>query len=411
VSSTAKRGGRSLGDIIAFLFKILAYFILGCIGFGLVVALFVFGVFSIGIFPMKDFLLTDGWQNLFAWGTLIFFIATPIIGILTWVIRRLAKIKTNRKMMRVSFLSLWLVGLFCFIALIVSVGRDFRHSNNVIEQEIALVNPSIAKLEVTSSSPNKKFYSNRFFRIEPFQGLDEDTVLVQNVSVHIVKSLNDSFKVTMMKLVQGRNKRSADTLAAMMNFNVTQMDSLLVLDRGILITRKDKFRNQRIVITVYVPVGKQIRVDRSVGWGNNVRFNGPWNDGDWDIDFEDTEEGWDQGVDYIMTATEGLVDQNGKPADEWKHPRAKKDKDNEDENGTMMNNEQDNYRYDKNTVPMKIDSLKLKMLQDQKRVKDSLQKAKDKIDKQLEKIEGGAGQPNAVVTYSVPAYNPMTILY
>ncbi|MEJ7588279.1 MAG: PspC domain-containing protein [Ferruginibacter sp.] len=79
--SFARRGSRSLGDIIIFLFKIFAYFILGCFAFAFVVGLFAFGILALGLFPMKDFLLRDGWQNAFAWGTLIFFIAIPIIGL------------------------------------------------------------------------------------------------------------------------------------------------------------------------------------------------------------------------------------------------------------------------------------------------------------------------------------------
>ncbi|MEO7523542.1 MAG: PspC domain-containing protein, partial [Ferruginibacter sp.] len=300
VGGVARRGGRSLGDIIVLLFKILAYFILGCIGFALVVGLFVFGVFSIGVFPLKDFVLTDGWQNIFAWGTLIFFIAVPIIGIITWIVRKIAKIKSNRKTMRLTFLGLWLIGLFCFISLIFSVGRDFRTVNSLNEQEIILSNPAINKLEITTVAPEQKFHRNRWFRMEPFQGLIEDTAMVQNISVHIVKSPNDSFRVTMLKMVNGRTKRYADTLASLINFNVTQRDSLLVIDRGIAITRQDKFRNQRIILTVYVPVGKQIRVNRNIGWGGGRISFGPWSDDDWDIDFEDVEYGWDRDEDYIM---------------------------------------------------------------------------------------------------------------
>jgi phage shock protein PspC (stress-responsive transcriptional regulator) len=297
--SIARRSSRSFGDIIALLFKIFAYFILGCIGFAFVVALFSLGIFAIGIFPVKDFVLTDGWQNAFAWGTLIFFIAVPIIGIITWLIRRITKTKTNRKLMRISFFSLWLIGVFSFIALIASVARDFKSGNTLAEQEIVLTNPSVSRLEITSSIPNQKYYNNRWFRMEPFEGLDDDTAFVKNVSIHIVKSPNDSFRVTMMKLVRGSKKRYADTLASMMNYNVVQNDSLLVVDKGIAITRQDKFRNQRIILTIYVPVGKQIKVNRNVGWGNDIHFDGPFNN-DWDIDFDDVEDGWDSNVDYIM---------------------------------------------------------------------------------------------------------------
>ena len=58
----------------------------------------------------------------------------------------------------------------------------------------------------------------------------------------------------MLKMANGNTRRYADTLASMIQFNVVQQDSILLLDRGIPITRKDKFRNQHIILTVYVPV-------------------------------------------------------------------------------------------------------------------------------------------------------------
>ena len=414
--SIARKSSRSFGDIIALLFKIFAYFILGCIGFAFVVALFSLGIFAIGIFPVKDFVLTDGWQNAFAWGTLIFFIAVPIIGIITWLIRRITKTKTNRKLMRVSFSSLWLIGIFCFVSLIVSVARDFKSGNTLSEQEIILTNPTVSKLELTSSVPNQKFYSNRWFRMEPFEGLDEDTAFVKNVSIHIMKSPNDSFRVTMMKMVRGSKKRYADTLAAMMNYNVQQNDSLLVVDKGIAITRKGKFRNQRIILTVYVPVGKQIRVNRNVGWGNDIHFDGPFSN-DWNVDFEDVEEGWDNNVDYIMKE-DGLHTLDGKPVDTWNRTRGRRTIEVNDgktrvlidENGININNEgDDNYRYNDKT-PLKInDSLQIKIDTDKQRVKDSLEKVKEKIDKQLEKLDVN-GKPTAFISHSLQAYNPLLIL-
>ncbi|CAN5887703.1 hypothetical protein BH11BAC4_BH11BAC4_25020 [soil metagenome] len=411
VGSVAKRSGRSLGDVIALLFKIFAYFILGCIGFAVVMALFGLGIAAIGLFPLKDFVLNGTWQNVFAWGTLIFFIATPIIGILTWIIRRLTKMRSRSKTMRFGFLALWFIGLFCFISLIASVSGDFRIANKETEQNVVLTNPGVKKLEITSSSPDKKFYRNRWFRLEPFENIEEDTALLKNISVHIIKSSNDSFRVTMIKMANGPDKVTANKLASLIEFNAVQMDSLLVIDKGIMINRTDKFRNQRVVITVYVPVGKQIRIDRSVGWGHDIHFGGPWSD-DRDIEFEDVEEGWDEGVDYVMKA-DGLYSvDDGKPAADWKHPKSKNGRDiNEDEHGVKMNiDSEDNYRYDKNNARGKIDSLKMKLDAEQKKIKDSLEKAKEKIDKQLEKIDGNTGKPTAFVSYSLPAYNPLLII-
>lgn len=407
VNTAARRSSRSFGDIIAMIFKIFAYFILGCIGFAVVMALFGLGIVSIGLFPLKDFVLKGGWQDVFAWGTLIFFIAAPIIGILTWVIRRLARIRNNSKQMRFTFIALWIIGWFCFISLIASVSQDFRYFNKESEEVVLLTNPAISKLEVTTTSPLKKYYSNRWLRLEPFEDLEEDTALVKNIRIHIVKSDNDSFKVTLIKMANGPDKLSANRLASKIEFNATQMDSLLVIDKGIMINKTDKFRNQGVVLTIYVPVGKQIKINRNVGWNNNIHFGGPWGD-ERDIEFDDLAEGWDLGVDYIMKADGELYSLDGAPAAEWKHPQ----KEDENDNGVekQMNNSQDNYRYNSTEPIQKIDSLKLKLETEQKNLKDSLQKAKEKIDKQLEKLGEGTGKPTAFISYSLPAYNPLLIM-
>ncbi len=388
MSFAAKRSSKSLGDVIVIVVKAFAYFIIGCFGFAFVVGLFTFAIFSIGFFPLKDFILTDGWQNALAWGTLIFFIAVPVIGIITWVIRRLAKIKSNRKVLRFTFISLWLVGLICFVSLIFSVGNDFKSLNNISEQEVYLTNPGAQKMEVTTNSPSKKYYRNNWLRFEPFQGLNDDTVLIENVTVKIVRSPTDSFKVTLLKMANGNVRHVADTLARLIQFNVAQRDSLLVLDKGITINKTDKWRNQHILLTIYVPVGKQVRVDRNVGWGHDMHFNGFAFTDDNYIDIDGEEKGWDEGVDYIMKP-KGLYTLAGKPADWDKNGDHSKNKDDANDDGNDDNNDNKSvnkndsgYRY--NATPQKIDSLKLNLKKIQQQYKDSLLKEKREIEKKKE---------------------------
>jgi phage shock protein PspC (stress-responsive transcriptional regulator) len=416
-----RRSGRSLGDIIVLLFKIFAYFIIGVIAIALIATLFGFGIAAIGLFPAKDYVLTDGWQNVFAWGTLIFFIAVPIIGIITWIIRRLARIKTNRRMMRTSFIAMWILGIICFAGLITSVGRDFRSTSSINEEQVLLDSPSVGKLEITTLSPVKKYYRRQWFKIEPFEALEDDTAYVRNVKVHIVRSTGDSFRVTMLRLANGRTRRTADTLASMIQFSAVQSDSLLVLDKGIAVNKTDKFRNQRVIITVYVPIGKQIKIDESVGWGNDIEIHGPWDD-DWNIEMDDVEHGWENGVDYIMKE-DGLYTLDGVPADEWKHNR--KDRTNSggidirdgknrvriNENGIQVDEDED-YRYEKERHERAVDSIKTRRDSEMNKVKDSLQKVKDKLEEELKKIDTKKEGATAKATdnFVLPAYNPMMML-
>ena len=421
ITPLVRRGGRSLGDIIVLLFKIFAYFIIGVIAIAFICALFGFGIVSIGFFPAKDYVLTNGWQNVFAWGTLIFFIAVPIIGTITWIIRRLAKIKTNHRLMRSSFGAMWILGIICFFGLITSVGRDFRNTSTINEEQVTLSNPAVSKLEITNLSPAKKYYRNQWFRMEPFEMLDDDTAYVRNVRVHIVKSTTDSFKVTMLRLANGRSRRYADTLASMIQFSALQSDSLLVIDKGIAINKIDKFRNQRVIITVYVPVGKQIKIAESVGWGRDLEIHGPW-DNDRDLQMDEVEHGWDNGVDYIMKQ-DGLYTLDGVPANQWdKNKKVRIDDSGIDvrdgktrvrinENGVQVDSDED-YRYENERHDKAIDSIKIKRDAELQKVRDSLQKVKDRLEEELKKVstkkEGATAKANN--NFVLPAYNPMIMM-
>ncbi len=400
VQNFSRRSRGGLGNVIAMIAKIFAYFIIGCVVFAFVMALIAMGIFSVGIFPLKDYVLRGSWQNFYAWGTLLLFIAVPIIAIITWLIRKIARMKNNSKILRLTFGSLWAIGWFCIIMLIVTVTSDFKTASRLDEQAVVLNNPQVNKMVITSTLPfTKKYYGRNWIKFEPFENLiDEDTAFVRNVYVEIAKSPNDSFQVTMKRTSRGRSRIDANNLANLIRFNVEQKDSILLLDKGIAINKTDKFRNQMVIITVYVPVGKQVRVNKGIGWPVHIGTR-DW-ENDWNNDYYDSEEDirWQADVDYIMKA-DGLYTIDGRKADGWNDKH--KSKRTRDYNGVV---EDDNYRYTNGEPMNKIDSMKVKLEKEQLKVKDSLQKVKDKIEQQLEKI--GNEEPAPLSSASLTLFDP-----
>lgn len=344
----AKKAGTTLGDIIVLIFKIFAYFILAVVLIAIVGSLFGIGIMFTGLLPLKSYFITDGWQNLLVWGMYIFFIWVPVIGIITWIIRRLAKIKSNSSTMRFSFAAMWIVGLFCVIGLIASLRNDLSYHNVPVENTVPLSNPGIDKLELKLKKDTRYYFSNSFLHFEPFASIDEDTAFVQNVHVRVLKSENDSFHVTMLKMVNGASKAEAESRAERMEFNITQKDSALLLDRGIPISKEEKFRNQTVYVTVYVPVGKRILVRDNIGWGNDVHIELGGDINDWRWRYDDDGYNWHSNEEYVMTA-EGL-----KPVHEEKK-NDNDDDDNDEQNApaenykdridTLKNNSNDSTRY------------------------------------------------------------------
>ncbi|MES2430295.1 MAG: PspC domain-containing protein [Bacteroidota bacterium] len=404
MSAVAKKRGRSFGDVIVFLVKAFAYFVIGCVAFALIIGLFALAIFAIGIFPFKDYLLRDGWQNAFAWGTLLFFIAVPVIGVITFIIRRLAKVKGSSKIIRFAFVSLWIIGWASLIGLGVSVARDFRKTNNdTTGQEIILSNPAVSAIEFTAPDDivlrNNK---NRFFRFNAFSDVtDEDTLYINNVHFRILKSPNDSFHVSISKQADGRTIKEAESTAGSFDYMITQTDSIVRMPLGIPINRKNKLRNQRVTIHVYVPVNKKIKINEAI-WDKteNAMISLEGNrHSDWADYWGNEERGWTTNVEYIMKA-DGLYTMEGEKATEAKRITIGKGRIDINENGKRIIINGDEIIINEKNIEenkqRRIDSIENKM----EREKDSLNKIiEEKKNKEKEKVLKQGSEPSA---YSTP---------
>ncbi len=306
-----------IGRIITLCIKGFVYFILATVGISLLAALFGIGAAATALLPLKRFLLEEGAQTWSVIGAILLFIWVPIIGIVTAVIRKIAGFKKANVWVRSSFWALWIAGWVMLFYFGSSLGNSFSRHNVPTEQSIALTNPAIDFIEITAA-PKMKYYENHWFEITPFEGYyDADTVFVRNLRIRIVQSLNDSFQVKVVKLSNGKSIQNANELANKINFELTQQDSLLYLDKGIGINKIDKFRNQHIIMTIAVPIGKRIKISNK-GWSQtNVNINGRgmrmgtidritsddnWYD-EWNEPWDNESYQFERGVEYKMTST------------------------------------------------------------------------------------------------------------
>ena len=306
-----------IGRVITISVKVFVYFVLGIILISLLAALFGVGVAGTSLLPLKGFILEDGLQSAAAIGTILFFVWVPVIAIVTAIIRRIAGFKKSNVWVRSSFIALWVFGWVCLFYFFSSLGNSFSKHNEPTEQTISISNPKMNYLELTAA-PKLKYYENHWFQITPFEGFfDEDTVFVRNLRIRIVQSKTDSFEIKLVKLSNGNTVKNANELANKINFSLTQQDSIFYLDKGIAINKHDKFRNQHIIMTIAVPVGKRFKITNK-GWSQtNIRLNGKgmhygtidrissddnWYD-EWNEPWDNESFDFDRGVEYMMTTT------------------------------------------------------------------------------------------------------------
>ena len=302
------------GRTITILMKAFVYFVLGIITISVLAALFGVGVATTGLLPLKKFILEDGLQSWSFIGTILFFIWVPVIAIVASIIRKIAGFKKSNIWVRSSFIALWVLGWVCISYFFSSLGNSFSKHNQPVEQSIGLVNPAVEYLEVTAK-PRMKYYEQRWFSIEPFQVYNDDTVRVRNLRIRIVQSKTDSFDIKYVTMSNGKSISEANLLAEKINFSVMQQDSTLFLDRGIAITNKDKFRNQHVIMTIAVPVGKRFKITNKGFSQTTININhrgiqsetinefgdNTWVD-EWNENWDSESFAYDRGVEYKMTA-------------------------------------------------------------------------------------------------------------
>jgi phage shock protein PspC (stress-responsive transcriptional regulator) len=346
--------GRSIGHAIGVLFKAFFLFISVVVTFALVAVLIgvLFG--GAGLLPLKNYFFQGFWQNIMVWGVALLFLILPVIGILTWLIRRIIGVRSRNNYLGYTFGSLWVIGLICLIFLAASVGRHFSTASSV-HDEIELTQPANGKLTVKMDD-SKPYYIDdsgdwmgmNWRHNGPFFNLTEDSLMLNTVRIDVIKSKDSSWHLERVKSSLGNNSAEARNFASQINFPIEQKDSILSLSRGFSITPSQLFRNQKVLLVIEMPVGKKILMKRNLEdfkwftvnrkrWRNNG-IDIEWNNSDYDESYS-----WTSEVEYVMT--ENGLERTGK--------NFRDNGDNEEQNRNVLpdssqkKNPNGDYRYHK----------------------------------------------------------------
>lgn len=324
VGQVAGRGGRGLGHAIGVLFKVFFLFIAGTIAFGLFVALMALIFGGIAWWPVNNFLWTSKWQQFYAWGTLIFFLLVPLIGFITWIIRRILRVRSRNSYLGWTFGGLWVLGWVCVTLFASSVSKDVREYEH-IDSGLSITQPQSGKMIVKVSEPELEYTGSFGWMNDDGEGWDlsTDTLKLSFVKFDLNKSEDSLYYVTVKKYSSGRTESEARNRAEKIQYSVVYKDSVLDLGSGFAIDNVSKFRGQNIEIEIKIPVGKKIIFDESIDNKLNVvsfkrNRNRRWYRDGWDFDHDEVRR-WRTGVEFTMGA-DGVLRSNGKTKDQPSRP-------------------------------------------------------------------------------------------
>jgi hypothetical protein len=267
------------------------------------------------LLPLKDFFLNNNTEQFLVWTSLILFLGVPVVGIITWLVRRIIGVKSGKHYLGWIFGFLWTAGWVSIIWLLASITSNFkvRASSKAI---IPLEQPTASRLIVDVMDGEDRISDLDYFDEDwnkdwPFYGLNQDTFLLKTIRVNLVRSDDDQFHIQKINLSRGENLVAAKAVAEKIQFDIQQKDSLILLPADFSISKKEKFRNQQVVVMISVPLNKRIFLKRRLDdyeWFN-VRTNSGLRGLNIEIDHDLSYE-VPAGNEYIMTEAYGLINVN-----------------------------------------------------------------------------------------------------
>jgi len=268
VRYAARNTGNGVGNAIAMIFRAIFTLI------GAIIALFLLIILISVLFsgfewaPVNNFLWTSDTQQMLGWGTLLFFIGAPIVGMLVWLGRKIFNIRTPGNYLSWMFSGLWAIGWVCLMFFLASFSKDFKRIET-IEEEVAMQQPQDGTLIFKVSQPELEYAGNFKWLNENQNSMDGislnmDSLKIATVRLGFQKSEDSLFHITIVKTALGKSDSEAMARAKNLKYNMAINDSVVDMENGYLINKKDKFRFQGVQILVKVPVGKQVKVDPSV---------------------------------------------------------------------------------------------------------------------------------------------------
>ena len=276
VKTGAEKIGSSFGDFIIAVLrvfsKILGVFVI-LIGLFVLAALFI-GVFTLGSssvidVPWQGFIEAGNFTDYPVWtfGLIMFF----VVGIPFFFLALLGfklvspNLKSIGNIAKYTLLAIWLICVTIAITIGLKQASAFAVDGRVVTKETINIKPTDTLLIKFKHNDyfSKNIDDNDHFKIT-LDSTGNKVLYSNNVSFKIAQSDNNSAYIQIEKEAKGQTLFEAKQRAEKIKYGYKVVGNQLVFDNYLLSDLKEKFRDQEIEITLFLPLGTLLKMDESV---------------------------------------------------------------------------------------------------------------------------------------------------
>lgn len=275
IKTGAERFGNTLSEIITTIFKVFAKF-LGVIliisGFTILFFLFV-GIFTLGTgffieFPWQEFVNAGNFTDypIWAFGLLMFFaVGVPFFFMTLLGFRLLSpNMKSIGSIAKYTLLALWIIAIAILISIGIQQASEVAYEGKTVQKETLNLTPTDT-LEVKfryNEYYTKDIDDNDNFRFVQDAG-NNQLIYSNNISFEILKTDEKLAFIQIERTARGKSFQEAKKRAEKIQFGYKLEGNQLILDNYLLSSVAEKFRDQEVIIYIYLPEATVFKVDES----------------------------------------------------------------------------------------------------------------------------------------------------
>ena len=275
VKTGAEKVGSSLGDFIIAVLRVFSKFLgvfLIIVGLFTLVALFI-AVFTLGSssvidVPWQGFIEAGNFTDYPVWtfGLIMFFaVGIPFFFLSLLGFKLLSpNLKSIGNIAKYTLLAIWLISVSLAIAIGIKQASAFAIDGRVVKKEILNLNPTDTLLIKFKHNENfaKNVNENENFKIT-LDSTGNDVIYSNNVRFRIEQTDTKLAYIQIEKEAKGKTLFEAKQRAEKIQYSYKVIGNQLIFDNYLVSDLKEKFRDQEIEITLFLPLGTLLKMDES----------------------------------------------------------------------------------------------------------------------------------------------------
>jgi len=276
VKTGAEKIGSSFGDFIIAVFRVFSKFlgvILIIAGLFILAALFI-GIFVLGStsffhYPWSNFIEAGNFTEYPVWifGAIMFLaVGIPFFFLSLLGFKLLSpNLKSIGNIAKYTLLAVWLIAVSLAIAIGLKQASAFAIDGRVVVKENIILKPTDTLLLKFKHNDYfaKNLYDNDNFKIT-LDSTGNNILYSNNVSFKIAQSDTQSAYIQIEKEAKGENLFEAKQRAEKIKYSYKVIGNQIIFDNYLLTDVKEKFRDQEIEITLFLPLGTLLKMDESM---------------------------------------------------------------------------------------------------------------------------------------------------